>query len=291
MAFSRTLYWLALGILPLSVWAGKVDQCHRLHDDARYREAMVCYMQPELVTHPVVMNIIGYMYSKGQGVPADPEEALRWYHRSADAGFAAAQFNIGILYEQGHGVPQDASEAAKWFTKAAEQQYPNAEEKMGYFYASGTGVQQDYREAMKWFRRAVEHGNTSACSSIGILYDKGDGVPIDHNRAVQYYIMGAMGGDAQAQALLAFKYLLGGGLSKDKRRAAYWFEQAANNGYPVAMQQMVKIYTYGRYGYDRDPEKAEYWRNRYNQTIDEQRKTGSRSVEPPLPFSLPSLTD
>ena len=128
MAFYRTLYWLALCILPLSVWAGKVDQCHRLHDDARYREAMVCYMQPDLVTHPVVMNIIGYMYSKGQGVPADPEEALRWYHRSADAGFAAAQFNIGILYEQGRGVPQDASEAAKWFTKAAEQQYPNAEE-------------------------------------------------------------------------------------------------------------------------------------------------------------------
>ena len=175
--------------------------------------------------------------------------------------------------------------------RAAEQGLADAEETMGYYYASGTGVTKDYREAMKWFRRAVEHGNTSACSSIGILYDKGDGVPIDHNRAVQYYIMGAMGGDAQAQALLAFKYLLGGGLSKDKRRAAYWFEQAANNGYPIAMQQMVKIYTYGRYGYDRDPEKAEYWRNRYNQTIDEQRKTGSRSVEPPLPFSLPSLTD
>ena len=40
-----------------------------------------------------------------------------------------------------------------------------------------------------------------------------------------------------------------------------------------------------------DPEKAEYWQNRYNQTIDEQRKNGSRSVEPPLPFPLPSLTD
>ena len=96
--------------------------------------------------------------------------------------------------------------------------------------------------------------------------------------------MGAMGEDAQAQALLAFKYLLGGGLSRDKRRAAYWFEKAANNGYPIAMQQMVKIYTYGRYGYDRDPEKAAYWQNRYNQTIDEQRKNASHPVEPPLPL-------
>ena len=38
------------------------------------------------------------------------------------------------------------------------------------------------------------------------------------------------------------------------------------------------------YVYDRDPEKAAYWQNRYNQTIDEQRKNGSRSVEPPLPL-------
>ena len=45
MAFSRTLYWLALGILPLSVCAGKVDQCHRLYDSAKYREAMACYME------------------------------------------------------------------------------------------------------------------------------------------------------------------------------------------------------------------------------------------------------
>ena len=291
MAFSKTLYWLALCILPLSVCATNGETCNRLYAAAKYREAMACYMQPDIITHPAVMNRIGYMHSKGQGVPADPEKAAYWYRRSAETGFAAAQFNIGIRYEQGRGVPQDASEAAKWFLKAAEQGLADAEETMGYYYASGTGVTKDYREAMKWFRRAVEHGNTSACSSIGILYDKGDGVPIDHNRAVQYYIMGAMGGDAQAQALLAFKYLLGGGLSKDKRRAAYWFEKAANNGYPIAMQQMVKIYTYGRYGYDRDPEKAEYWRNRYNQTIDEQRKTGSRSVEPPLPFSLPSLTD
>ena len=162
---------------------------------------------------------------------------------------------------------------------------------MGYFYASGTGVAKDYQKAMFYYRKAAEHGNTRACASIGILYDKGDGVPIDHNRAVQYYIMGAMAGHAHAQALLAVNYLVGDGVPKDKRRAAYWFEQAANNGYPVAMQQMVKIYTYGRYGYDRDPEKAEYWRNRYNQTIDEQRKTGYRSVEPPLPFPLPLPTD
>ena len=255
MAFSRTLYWLALCILPLSVCAGNGETCNRLYAAAKYREAMACYMQPDIITHPAVMNRIGFMYDFGQGVPANPEKAADWYRRSAETGFVDAQANLGIMYE------------------------------------TGTGVTKDYQKAMFYYRKAAEHGNTRACASIGILYDKGDGVPIDHNRAVQYYIMGAMAGHAHAQALLAVNYLVGDGVPKDKRRAAYWFEQAANNGYPVAMQQMVKIYTYGRYGYDRDPEKAEYWQNRYNQTIDEQCKTGSRSVEPPLPFPLPSLTD
>ena len=45
MAFSRTLYWLALCILPLSVWADKAETCDRLYDEARYREAMACYME------------------------------------------------------------------------------------------------------------------------------------------------------------------------------------------------------------------------------------------------------
>ena len=45
MAFSRTLYWLALCLLPLSVWADKAETCDRLYDEARYREAMACYME------------------------------------------------------------------------------------------------------------------------------------------------------------------------------------------------------------------------------------------------------
>ena len=52
MAFSRTLYWLALCILPLSVCAGNGETCNRLYDAAKYREAMACYMQPDIITLP-----------------------------------------------------------------------------------------------------------------------------------------------------------------------------------------------------------------------------------------------
>ena len=37
---------------------------------------------------------------------------------SAEAGEAAAMFNLGVMYENGQGVPKDAAEAVRWFHKA-----------------------------------------------------------------------------------------------------------------------------------------------------------------------------
>ena len=285
MAYIRTLFRLALCILPLSVCAGNAGKCHRLYDKGQYRQAMTCYMQPDIISDPAIMNRIGIMYGYGQGVPPNPDETYKWFRRSADAGFAPAQTNLGLMYAQGNGIPQDFTEAAHWFLLAAKQNDPDAEKIMAYYYVTGTGVPRDYREAMKWYRRAAGHGDTTAYADIGLLYAKGNGVARDPNRAVQYYIMGAMAGDPHAQALLAVQYLTGEGITKDTRRAARWFEKAARNGYLPAIKKMVKIYTYGQPGYDRNPEKAEYWRNLYNRKLAEQRKTGSRVAEPPLPSS------
>jgi TPR repeat protein len=34
------------------------------------------------------------MYANGQGVPQDYGEAIRWYRKAAEQGFADAQFNL-----------------------------------------------------------------------------------------------------------------------------------------------------------------------------------------------------
>jgi TPR repeat protein len=61
------------------------------------------------------------MYDKGQGVSKDYNEALKWYHLSADKGLAEAQFGIGMMYFEGKGVSQDSKIAITWFRMAAEQ--------------------------------------------------------------------------------------------------------------------------------------------------------------------------
>ena len=52
----------------------------------------------------------------------------------ADTGDVSAQYNLGVMYDLGQGVPEDSVEAVKWYTKAANQGYAEAQYKMGVFY-------------------------------------------------------------------------------------------------------------------------------------------------------------
>ena len=59
-----------------------------------------------------------------QGV-ATPQraQARYWYRQAADAGLAAAQYNLGTIYAQGEGVLLDDEQAFQWFFLAAVQEY------------------------------------------------------------------------------------------------------------------------------------------------------------------------
>jgi len=47
---------------------------------------------------------------------------------AAEQGDAEAQYNLGVRYANGEGVPEDYKEAVKWFRKAAEQGFAAAHE-------------------------------------------------------------------------------------------------------------------------------------------------------------------
>jgi hypothetical protein len=62
------------------------------------------------------------MYARGQGVPQNYAEAVRWYRLAAEQGNAPAQNNLGVMYAKGEGVPQDYVQAHKWANLAAANQ-------------------------------------------------------------------------------------------------------------------------------------------------------------------------
>jgi TPR repeat protein len=67
----------------------------------------------------IAQHNLGVKYSKGEGVPKDYAEAVRWYRKAADQGNAGAQHNLGLMYYNGQGVPQDYVRAHMWFNLAA----------------------------------------------------------------------------------------------------------------------------------------------------------------------------
>ena len=64
------------------------------------------------------------------------------------------------MYRRGEGVPQDYVEAVKWYRLAAEQGHAYAQNKLGNMYQFGEGLTQDILEAMRWFRLAADQGTS-----------------------------------------------------------------------------------------------------------------------------------
>ena len=149
---------------------------------------------------------LGNMYRKGQGVPQDYAEALRWYRKAADQGDADAQYSLGNMYRKGQGVPQDYAEALHRYRAAADKGDANAQYALGFMYCKGQGVPQDYGEAVSWFRKAADQGNVQAQYSLGIVYRDGDGVPRDYAESVRWYRKAADQGDKQARRALFSMY-------------------------------------------------------------------------------------
>ena len=116
----------------------------------------------------------------------------------ADAGIAAAQYDLGFYYSTGIGVGHDDVEAAKWFRMAADQNHAEAEMKLGTMYAAGKGVAQNDIEAGKWLLRAAEHGNVEAQVKLGIRNEQGYGVAPDFMQAYMWYTIAGQNGDTDA---------------------------------------------------------------------------------------------
>lgn len=94
------------------------------------------------------------------------EEAVKWYRKAAEQGYASAQCDLGYCYEKGQGVTKDYAEAVKWYRKAAEQGHAYAQYNLGNRYANGQGVTKDETETVKWYRKAAAQGDEYAQNAL-----------------------------------------------------------------------------------------------------------------------------
>lgn len=126
------------------------------------------------------MRNIGHLYRWGQGVPQDMGQAIAWYRRASEMGFARAQANLAAIYLQGEqGVAVDYAEALKWFEAAAKQGHAVAQYNLGLMYELGLGVEKNEAVALGWYNNAAKAGQPDALERLSLLVMRREAAPSD----------------------------------------------------------------------------------------------------------------
>ena len=92
-------------------------------------------------------NNVGNIYA----LQDKDKKAVKWYQKSADRGFAAAQFNLAVHYMHGLGIAEDKHKALELLQKSADQHDLKALSKLAKSYAKGTIVERDETKAVELF--------------------------------------------------------------------------------------------------------------------------------------------
>ena len=117
---------------------------------------------------PNAQSVLGEAYYRAK----DYQNALAWFRKSAQQGYAPGQYNLGVMFMEGSGRAKDAGEAVKWFLKAAEQRHLTGMNNLTAAYFYGLGVPQDLVAAYMWSSIAASLGDENSKKNLAGLKSK-----------------------------------------------------------------------------------------------------------------------
>ena len=121
--FTGRNYKLGIGVVQdkdeAEKWFGKIK-----HPFDQYRIGNMLFVVAQL---DLAQNKTDIIYAK-QDKPEVKAEAVKWYRKAAEQGYADAQYELGICYRDGYGVAQDKIEGVKWLKKAAKNGVKKAQD-------------------------------------------------------------------------------------------------------------------------------------------------------------------
>jgi TPR repeat protein len=276
-------------------------------DTARYNSAVLMLEEPGLTRDPhqavdllqraAAHNndarfCLGYLYATGILVAQDEHRAVYWYRKAADAGLAAARFNLALLYRargdgeaaaallraaagqglaqaqflQAQDLVQDPSDkdsmaqAVTLYRQAAGQGYAPAQRMLGVALLEGAGVDADSAQAVQWLTRAAGQDDPVAEYYLGMLYRTGRGVEKQPDQAARWLLAAARQGNASARYNLGLLYRDGIGVEQSDQEAVRWYRAAAEQGDARAQNNLGSAYVNGR-GVPQDLVLAHMWFN------------------------------
>jgi uncharacterized protein len=164
----------SLAVYSSLVFAGNgFEEGHAAYERQEYAKAIGILRPLAEGGNADAQNIVGRMYSLGQGVPKDEGEAMKWITLSAGNGNLEAQEALAVLaimefYERGQGAA-NKEEKIQWIISSAKRGNPEAMNMLGMLYSSGNGLPMTTIEAEKWYCRAIKNGHPQAARNLGLM--------------------------------------------------------------------------------------------------------------------------
>jgi TPR repeat protein len=190
---------------------------------------------------------LGDLYAAGEGVVQNELLANQWYQKAAEQGHVEAQYQLGRRIYEERGSPHDWDAARRWLEMAARQGHLPAHHRLARLLDLSGGN----AEAARWLESAAKLGDESAQYELATRYAKGEGIPQDQTQAAHWFRQAADQGNIQAQ-------YLAGKLSPNPAEAAAYLERAAEQGHLHAQFDLGLAYQLGR-GVAPSAEKAMHW--------------------------------
>ena len=169
--------------------------------------------------------------------------------------------------------------AADLLTQLADDGHPVALFHLGRAYKNGWGVDADLEHARFIFMEAVRfsfafRGETAY--ELGRLFQRSSG---EHcaEIALQWFQKALTWDYPKAHVQLAKHYERGIGTERDLQQAFHHYEKAAIAGYPSSTINYARILLTGRYGSQKNPERAAFWAARAIEGLEKKARDGSAS--------------
>ena len=208
---------------------------------------------------PDVLLKVGDIYNYGKyGININKANAFFWYEKSANQGNTDAMCELGEFYFNGYGVQKNQSKAFDWDKKAAELGNSRGQYRVGYDYEKGIGVFSNYAEAFKWYEKAANQGYTDAMCKLGVFYYNGYGVEKDLNKSFSWDLKAASSGSAWGQSLVGQDYECGIGVEKNYTKAVEYYKKSIDNGYAYSIYRLGQCYEKGL-GVEKNIDTAFQW--------------------------------
>ncbi|HET6180873.1 MAG TPA: tetratricopeptide repeat protein [Candidatus Sulfotelmatobacter sp.] len=137
----------------------------------------------------------------GSSVTQSGVDAVEYFRRSADLGYAPAQVALGYFYETGTFAPKEPAQALSLYKKAALQDDPLAQWLAGRMVYASMVSPRDLNEAVALLQTSADHGNPFGQYLLGKIKL----VRQEYSQSVQWLRKAAEQGLPQAQQQLAIR--------------------------------------------------------------------------------------